>query len=650
MRWTTLLISAFLCACGGSSPEPHPPDLPVVGFTFPPTDASTDQPTVTAVGTTDRAVSGVTVNGVAATSNDEFRTWRAVVPLTLGVTTLRADAEGVVAERQVKRTEPAMARPTGLAYDETTNTAWVVDQIGALIEVDLEAGTRRRVDRSGPTFDREYAFGTTVVAPYDVAVDLAAGVAYVTSHNAVVRVRLDTGARSLWATGNIPGGGTPAVGIQRGGSIFLSQNLQELVVCDRAPRALLRIDLSTRTQTVVVSGEALTGLRAMHYDDHRDVVYSFSGDVKRIDPDTGAVEIVSAAGSGPDIASNAIGADTNLAADLLYIADPAVRGIIEVNLIDGSRRELPGSGVEFVDPRDLVYDAPRNRLLVVDRALDVLIAVSLSTGARTVAYGDVSALSEIADVHTAPDGRILVLNGDSVVQLDGTPVAELAPSEWRRVIADGNGNLFFSRPGSITQFHEESRTERTVTEHPDILDPFPLVLAEGSLYVLGVGPSLTNALSRIDPASGSVDVIAGVGGEPMPLSLEPRLAYDPVTDRLLSPRNVGSNVSSLRADFLEFDPESGVNSVFTRYRSGDGRREQLALDSEGRRVFVASTRQLVVLDGDDGTETIVALSGVPPLDPVALAYRDGLLYLADRGWGAVLALHPETGEALFARR
>ncbi len=655
MRWMDLMLLAILSACSGdSAPEPTP-DLPGLAFTFPPAAAATDQATLTVTGTTDRAVGGVVVNGVAAASDDGFRTWRADVPLDPGVTTLRAVADKGTTKRDITRTDVAMSRPSGLAYDAMTDTAWVVDQDGALIEIDLEAGKRRRVDASGVEFDRELFPGLpilTVTPPQDVAVDTDSRSAYVTSHNAVLRVDLDTGVRSFFATGNVPGRGVPPVGIQRGGSIYLDQTHQRLVVCDRDRRALLLIDHDTRVQTVVVAGGELTGLmRAMLYDAHRNVVYSFRDDVKRIDPETGDVVVVSAAGSGPDISPNAVGADVGPGAVSLYIADPDLRGIIEIDLIGGSRRELPGSGVAFVDPRDLVFDMQRNRLLVVDRGLDALIAVSLATGERTIVHGNGSALPDIADVHATPDGRLLVLHGNEIATMDGTSVASLAPGEWRRVVADGTGTLYLTRPGAVVAFDEPSGTARILTDHRDLVDPHALSLADGSLFALGSDlRSLDRAVTRIDPRDGLFVVIAGTDhGVPIPFMSPPRLAYDPVTDRLLSPRVIGSS-GNLRADLLEIDPETGVNSTFTTFRSGDGPREQIALDTDGRRMFVASTRQLVILDLDTGNETRIAFTGVEPRDPAALAYRDGLLYLADRDWAAILALHPETGDCVFAKR
>ena len=166
-----LLLSGLLAACGGSGggsngvespPNVEPPieeppveeppveeppieepaaESPSASIIFPPESALVDFNLIRIRGTASDAqgdpITNVSVNGVAAESNDGFATWQAIVPMELGENTLtvattddKQNANNAAATTIVQaRALPFLSEPgaSSIEVDEANNRVLVMD-------------------------------------------------------------------------------------------------------------------------------------------------------------------------------------------------------------------------------------------------------------------------------------------------------------------------------------------------------------------------------------------------------------------------------------------------------------------------------------------------------------------------------------------
>lgn len=95
--------------------------------------------------------------------------------------------------------------------------------------------------------------------------------------------------------------------------------------------------------------------------------------------------------------------DTTSPATTAFVLDVKNKKIHQVNLIDGTDAGDPllfsdiASGINLILPRDLVYDVSNDRLLVTDRGINSLVAISISGGSeisRAILSGPVTTDTE----------------------------------------------------------------------------------------------------------------------------------------------------------------------------------------------------------------------------------------------------------------
>ncbi|MEM7518446.1 MAG: hypothetical protein AAF368_16175, partial [Planctomycetota bacterium] len=170
---TAGLLSMLLAACGsgssggGSGPGTGPGPgggttdgiAPLATITFPPAGTVTEGDMIVVRGTSDDVdgIASVAVNGVVATTTDDFMTWMAEVPLVDGDNDLvvaTEDAGGTAdpdaASVSVRRELLVPVSPEGAVFDSVGNRVLFLDSgLNSLIATDLDSGERTLI--SGPT-------------------------------------------------------------------------------------------------------------------------------------------------------------------------------------------------------------------------------------------------------------------------------------------------------------------------------------------------------------------------------------------------------------------------------------------------------------------------------------------------------------------
>ncbi|MGB5346538.1 MAG: hypothetical protein WBN23_10275, partial [Woeseia sp.] len=185
LKTSMLLGAAFVFAgCDGQKTlDPivvvNPP--PTAQIVFPGRDVFTDGETVTVRGTAadDSAVSNVTVNGIAATSTDNFANWSATVTLEQGTNLISVDVaddagssvSGADSVAVTQRVEYSL--PTGAKINADATALYFVDPRALFIgRLDIASGDIAKV------VDFEFFGDPGQIPPLELALDLANDLIY----------------------------------------------------------------------------------------------------------------------------------------------------------------------------------------------------------------------------------------------------------------------------------------------------------------------------------------------------------------------------------------------------------------------------------------------------------------------------------------
>jgi hypothetical protein len=216
---------------------------------------------------------------------------------------------------------------------------------------------------------------------------------------AVLHVTLGNGDRRV-VSDNATGDG-PSFQVPFGGSHDVARG--RLLVIDKnasRPR-VLAVDLASRDRTVLSDENTGTGP-----DLEEPVAVAVDGD-RALVLDRGAFALLAvdlASGDRSVVSNGATGAGPlfgqlgalALDAGRAFVGQRNGAGIVVVDLATGDRAVLSdddvGTGPDLEDIHSLALDPPRNRLLVLHRNRDIVLAVDLSTGNRTQIIGTGPAL------------------------------------------------------------------------------------------------------------------------------------------------------------------------------------------------------------------------------------------------------------------
>lgn len=358
-------------------------------------------------------ITSVTIDGVAATSNDGFATWQAQVPLSLGKTILKVstqDADGNIdanAASFAVTTGVVMEdfqQARGIEFDAENNRALVVDQTAKLlVSVDLE--TRGRIILSGDTTGTGPAFSK----PTSVALDRTNHRALVTDigRKEIIAVDLATGNRSTFSASPSCSLGGIKDKVPLAVAIDEANNRALAIDCIGSETAVAAIDLTTGERSRLdTGGKRIDNLTSIAVDSQNN---------RALLADFGQIVIVD-------------GVEQN--SPRIVAVDFATGQITVLSGKDGTRTIGAGQNV-FSNPVSLSMDAANNRVIVLDENIDdkgAVFGVDLTTGFRSVLSGprtgggSTGSTASLADAIAVSlnsiDGRALVLKTTSDVVIN----------------------------------------------------------------------------------------------------------------------------------------------------------------------------------------------------------------------------------------
>jgi hypothetical protein len=372
---------------------------PSARIVFPPAVSYTDASQLHVRGTASDAhvITGITVNGVAATSSDAFSTWSALVPIAAGdnnlvvsVTDSFGNTNANAAQVQVANRGVVLSGLSGIAWDAAHARVLTADG-------ERDAIVALRASDGYATIFSDASHGTGPSGGFFVvAVDSTNNRAIALGGGEILYVDLTTGNRTVVPTDPF----TPD-------TTFLAG-----ITCNNpCTRLYSTAYAGPPNEVAVFSVDLITGVRTV-----------ISG---------GSFHL----GSGPSLRSpTGLVLDTSQVAPRLLVTDTTMNAVMAVDVASGSRSVLSsalapftgGTGPAIDQPYGLTLDAANIRALVTNNvtgAPNQVVAVSLASGNRTVLplTGTGSDYQVMAGVALDPINQRLFLSAyprANVVQVD----------------------------------------------------------------------------------------------------------------------------------------------------------------------------------------------------------------------------------------
>ncbi|ACY12819.1 hypothetical protein [Haliangium ochraceum] len=696
-----LAIAALaLPACGddggdgdGNEPDAAAPDAnigdgvaPTVRISFPPPSSLTDSDSVIVRGTA-ADVDGIAelrINGTAVQTSDNFANWTATITLSHGANAIAVESEDIygnsdasAAAISVVQSKNFLDAPLAIAADPANGRALVMDELAsALLSVNYTTGERVIVSDdatgAGPEFGR----------PSAIALDSAGNRAFVLDGLSVLQVDLTSGERKL-VTDEDTDTDDPLVEprdlvYDPTGARLLLLDVDDP---DQPVTVLYAVDIESGDRTalpeeIVPAGalppvDTLRQPQSMAIDATGNRIILAATDVETdperpsralfsVDLETGLATVFSTnatADQGPLLNPlPSIAYDASITPGRVLALSDSNDTVLSIDTQSGIRTVVSDDdatpGQKLSVPTALALDAPEGgtaRVLVVDRGIDMVLAVNIATGERTVLSGSlmgegpqmVEPIAVALDNAFDPAGRAIVLDRAE----DAAFVIDLGTSE-RTLLSDADN-------GTGTEFDVPDSLGLPVAAE--------LTVQQESLGEVLVADPGAGLLFRVDLATGERRVLsggpAGSGpelGAPRGVVFDPGVASD-VPEEVVPARYlvVDEDLNAL----LAVDPDSGARTVVSDDATGQGpsldepRSVILELDDKGRtgRAIVVATAPagLIAVDLATGDRTEITGENIGD-GPDLVAPTQVMLELRRAPAGSANDFEP-TGSALVVQ-
>ncbi|MEO8016381.1 MAG: Ig-like domain-containing protein [Pseudomonadota bacterium] len=376
--------------------------MPTAQIVFPTALSYTDaaQLHVRGIASDAHTITGVSVNGVAATSTDAFAHWAALVPiaagtnnLVVGVSDNVGNSNANAATAQVANRGVAMQDLRSLAWDGAHSRVLAADiQLSAVVA--LRASDGYATVLSDATHGTGPSLGTFFILTVDAANNRA--IAMNRGSNDLFAVDLNTGNRTLIPTATPTADTSYLYGIACDSPCT---RIYSFAYSSLGDPAVYSIDLGTGARAVISGGQFHQG-SGWSLAAPTDIVVDTSGTPR------------------------------------LLISDSSRDAIFAIDMASGNRTVISsanaaigtvGSGAAFQYPEGMELDAAHNRVLITEAGTigvaNRIVAVDLTTGNRTdlpISGNGTQYISTFAPVLDAANGRLYVgvLPRSEVFQVD----------------------------------------------------------------------------------------------------------------------------------------------------------------------------------------------------------------------------------------
>lgn len=646
-------MASLLVACGGggsgdaSSGEKAQADTkaPSAEIMFPTPVAMTESDSVLVRGTANdqSKIASVKVNGIEAITSDSYATWQARVPLIPGenlLTVATVDSaqnkENNAATASIKRTSLLLS-PRGIAIDQRRNRALVTTE-DSIIAVDLQSGARSLFSGSAKP-DAENAFSNLQAIAVDsdhdralvidsglpalIAVDLTSGARTIISSEDLSLTSLGWGPKSLvidnrqnrvliWGSDVIAVDLTTGIPTQLDYGAFILSNSMSIVL-SRHSNELLPVNYQDPEMTYEVMDknylyntckpDPYRNSRFIAIDKDHNRAFLANDEltsVQKMDLTTGqcssfAKNLVVSGDEFPWHDSQ-VGIAIDTAHNRILATDKIQGAIVALDLTTGARSILSDNSTANIDnsfysPEEFLIDPARNRAIVVDTFRKAIMTMDLESGARSIltdiSMPDTSSLQMYVRGMAFDSASNSALMGDQKSQF----IIEMN-------VATGEHKVL---PNSL----------------PFEIMPCDLALdqARNRAIIVDCG---NNAVGALDLKSGKASVLS----EPDTIDdnnfLPRRLALDTKRNRALVLHDDCNYGAGQCNDYIAaIDLSNGSKKIFSPDAAQDAiaqhlRFENITFDRTHDRAFAITRSNVFSIDASNGTRTL--LSGATKTD------------------------------------
>lgn len=540
-------------------------------ITFPAGNAATEESMVTVSGfasDNDRVV-GVTVNGHEATSNNDFRTWTALVPIEVGMNQLvlaiedaAGNVSGTADEASVDRQSPLDA-PEGIYIDKSANLAYVTDYITrSVYTVDLASGNR--VTISGASRGE----GPRMIAPGSLVLTNDKRYLYIADarDDVIYRVDVASGDRKIISSNSIGNGPDYIYPVD----LVLGPGEEHLWLTEGVQQQLLRVDVTTGNR-VVVSGSGM-GTGPL-FESPEGLALSADGSLANVvDRDGGAIFTVDLSnGNRAIVSDDSSGEGPSLVRPSRVVVEP-VSGrllvvdryrLVTVDPATGDREilsdEHTGAGIETGLYSDIGIGSA-NHVLLTDRSNHAVVKIDLTSGDRAIFSGKAGNYANEWELPVA-----LAYSEDDNVLIVGDP--------WRKQVLAVD---FDSRESSVlVDGTAEEFSPSIVFSFLALDQPGDTLYVAKNLYSKVVGYNLATQSGTVIFDEEVTEDYRGIIGS---------IVADPARQRLYYTARDAASI-------YQVDVITGERFTISSPEVGSGeeirRPVDLAMDSQNNRLFVA---------------------------------------------------------------
>lgn len=677
------------CSGGGGGTTPLAPDTaaPLVEVLFPQPGCLVAGPRMTVRGTCSDAstIVSVRVNGVEATSSDDFVNWQVEVSVASGLNDYvvsasdsKGNTDSGAASVSVESSGFLWGDPTKMDFDPVTGRLYVLDSmLDSIVQVDLASGHRTLL--AGPPSDGYFGMSKRA---QDVAFDPAFNRALIVdsgwaAQRIIVGVDLITGQRTL-LSGNGVGSGPSLPSMYN-----VSVAADGLTAYVAAYDTLLEVDLNTGDRTILSdpstgSGPTFSYGAAAHLDEggnrmliaDRLLDQLFAVDLTSGDRTLLSDETVGTA----DPITYPVDVGYDPIADRAYLAeygygsgDP---GLMGVDLVTGEQTmvsdESTGAGILLAKPAAVEWDALGGRAIVLNTDGNCLVSVDAVSGDRS-SITDISVGSGSQQVGGGAialdpvNHRLICSDGDGLLAVDLLTGDRSVFMDMSLLLGDGIYHLAYSTSSGKAYF-DDSDTGMIYVFDPvagtvEILntqnETAGMVVDEAAGALLAIQG---NRLVSIDMTTGTATIISdGSTGSGPAFSNLFGLAVN-------AARTVAWTVDSDLEALFRVDLATGARTIVADPTTGTGETLEdvsgLAVDEARGEAYLTLARRYGISDDPSGILIVDLATGDRALmdqesdasrSPLAFPgyiVRDGstgLLYLSDLLMQAIVVVDPITG-------